>query len=513
MAATVGSRAAMEDHGTATWTISFDKIAAQESPLFIGADSSKPWQSFEALSQFRPSFVRSGTRNLGPFLRLCERLNAKPVVEISAGNGDCVQQALNMLEYANGDARTQWGAVRARQGHPAPYHVELVELTGNTNAEQYRTLYDALREALDARHAGLTLIAGRPVPGSFAPMVEQRYSGSPRWFIQHADLFDSYSRSGPQVYVADYSTGGSGGDLAEAAFLLGMERNSDVVTMTSQPSDDDGQLSHSAQVRRMFGQSRCDFILRSHLVGDRPVETRFPAGGFGFENAGSDVDVKDVRVTSGSKTLFRSADGNRFSAPAEADSSRESWPADASWSNYTIHLKIRERSGENGFGIVAGRAGGDNKITFRLGAEGDTEAGFDRLDEGDESHQRVPNSLELGRWYDVRVDYSPNRIAGYVDGDLVIEASPPEEHKLYVLAGRAGKDLILKVVNLGEDRKLHVVLTGYPWRGAKMADKQVLGATTTPDLETVGRDFTASFPAQSMTILRLSPVPNRPNER
>lgn len=149
-----------------------------------------------------------------------------------------VQEALDALEYALGPADSRWGAQRAANGHPAPFPLRYVEIGNETSGTVYATNFALFYTALKARYPQLTIIAAANVPGTdmvdrhfFGKSIEDMYS---RW-----SLFDSLPRTGPTYYVGEYAlTYGVGeGDLsaalAEAAFMMGLERNSDVVRMSS----------------------------------------------------------------------------------------------------------------------------------------------------------------------------------------------------------------------------------------------------------------------------------------
>lgn len=204
-------------------------------------------------------------------LQLAEDLGAEPlfVVNVGLGHGwlqpydqldEYIQEALDAIEYANGDAKTtKWGAERARNGHPEPFGLRLLEV-GNENAnfhfndnsdqsEHYFERYIQFYKAIKARYPDVQIIGNVESWGTDKPswrsnhpvdILDEHYYRSPSWFEQNFHKYDSYSRQGPQIYVGEYAvTQGYGVNghltaaLGEAIYMQGLERNADIVVMGS----------------------------------------------------------------------------------------------------------------------------------------------------------------------------------------------------------------------------------------------------------------------------------------
>jgi alpha-L-arabinofuranosidase len=193
------------------------------------------------------------------YLQLAEDLGVTPVMAVWAGltlDGTVVaqadlapyvQDALDQIEYAIGPVSSTWGARRAADGHPAPFGIPYVEIgnedflnggTASYDAYRYPMFYDAIK----ARYPQVKLIATSTVTTRPTEITDQHYYNSAQFFEQAATMFDSYDRSGPLVFVGEYSatanagglpTGLLGNSIGEAAFMTGLERNSDVVLMSS----------------------------------------------------------------------------------------------------------------------------------------------------------------------------------------------------------------------------------------------------------------------------------------
>lgn len=248
----------------------------------------------EARKPLRNLWGYHQTRGLGYFeyFRFCEDIGAEPVPVLAAGvpcqnsgNGThyadhcpagCnaelmrhgqqggipmedmpayIQDILDLIEYANGDARkTTWGRKRAEAGHPKPFNLKYIGI-GNEDMitevfeERFAMIYKAVRE----KHPEITVIG---TVGPFyegtdytegwrlatelgVPMVDEHYYVEPGWMIHNQDYYDRYDRTKSKVYLGEYAAHLPGRPnnvetaLAEALYLTAVERNADVVTMTS----------------------------------------------------------------------------------------------------------------------------------------------------------------------------------------------------------------------------------------------------------------------------------------
>lgn len=227
------------------------------------------------------------TRGLGyhEYFLFCEDIGAEPLPVVAAGvpcqnSGDAshhshtftasygqqcgipmeemdayVQDVLDLIEYANGDARTtRWGRLRAEAGHPEPFNLKYIGI-GNEDmitpvfTERFNKIYDAV----GAAHPEVKVIG---TVGPFyegtdyelgwqlatekgVPMVDEHYYVQPGWMIHNQDYYDSYDRSKPHVYLGEWAAHLDGRPsnvetaLAEALYLTAVERNADVVEMAS----------------------------------------------------------------------------------------------------------------------------------------------------------------------------------------------------------------------------------------------------------------------------------------
>ena len=188
------------------------------------------------------------------FLSWCEDLKIEPLLAVFDGlciasknpiTGDSlkpfVEDALNELEFVNGDVTTKWGALRAKYGHPKPYNVKYVEIGNedfydkkNTGDERFTPFYDAIK----AKYPDLQVISSSHVKSRTPDMEDIHNYFSFKKALTLAHKYDKYKRTDAKVFEGEWAckegspTTNFLGALGDAAFLTGLERNADIVKMS-----------------------------------------------------------------------------------------------------------------------------------------------------------------------------------------------------------------------------------------------------------------------------------------
>ena len=198
----------------------------------------------------------NATHGLGyhEYLQMAEDLGAEPLFCINVGMshkeiipmdqmGQWVQDALDALEYANGPTNSFWGGLRAKNGHPAPFNLKFMEIGNENGTQAYNERWALFNKAIKAKYPYVQLVANqwqKNVPKEPKPdLVDEHYYSTPEFFMQQAHRYDNYDRNGPKIFVGEYAVtrntgkGNLRGAIGEAAFMTGMERNSDVVAMAA----------------------------------------------------------------------------------------------------------------------------------------------------------------------------------------------------------------------------------------------------------------------------------------
>ncbi len=217
-----------------------------------------------------PDYFQSYGLGFYEYFLLSEDLGAEPLPVLSCGLScqyesnevvpltklaPYVQDALDLIEFANGPVNSKWGKVRADMGHAKPFNLKMIAI-GN---EQWGTVYperlEVFVKAIRKRYPHIQIVgtSGPSAAGDKfdylwpemkrigVDLVDEHYYMSPDWFFANAGRYDSYDRKGPKVFAGeyashDYSTGKANNflsALSEAAFMTGLERNADVVRLAT----------------------------------------------------------------------------------------------------------------------------------------------------------------------------------------------------------------------------------------------------------------------------------------
>jgi len=220
-----------------------------------------------------PDYFQSFGLGFFEFFQLCEDIGAQPLPILNCGmacqfnSGELVplaelqpyiQDALDLIEFANGPAASPWGAKRAALGHPAPFNMKMMGVGNEQWGPQYIERYAAFAKVLKAQHPEIILVTDAgpsPADDRFnflwpklrelrADIVDEHCYDHPLWFFTNTARYDHYDRNGPKVFMGEYAAqsvdvvspknrNNLECALAEAAYLTGLERNADVVRMAS----------------------------------------------------------------------------------------------------------------------------------------------------------------------------------------------------------------------------------------------------------------------------------------
>jgi len=515
------------------------------------------------------------THGLGfhEYLQLAEDLGAEPVFCINCGMshkevvpldqmGQWVQDALDAIEYANGPVDSVWGGLRARNGHPEPFNLKYIEIGNENGGPAYNERWALFYRAIKARYPQISLIAndwGGYPKDPMPDIIDEHYYNNPEFFMLQAHRYDSYDRKGPKIFVGEYAvtTGTGGGNLrgaiGEAAFMTGMERNSDVVVMASYAplfvnvnhkrwpinliNFDSSRVFGlpSYYVQQLFSTNRGTVVLPTQ-VQSPDVSTRPKGGAIGVGTWSTQAEFKDIKVTRGDQVLFqcdfsggtkgwRLLGDGRWSVQdgvlrqmSLAENVR-AVAGDKSWTEYTYTLKARKLGGAEGFLILFNVQDEQEKSWWNIGGWGND---HHAVEMGGVISNTVKGSIETGRWYDIRVEVAGDQVRCYLDGRLIHDLKAIQTVKaLYASStlDEPSKQVILKVVNAAQQPlPTQVRLSGMP-----TATRQATVFTLTSDdpgaensLDHPTRvapvekavqlslpEFQYTFPANSLTVFRV----------
>ncbi|MCQ9181409.1 carbohydrate binding domain-containing protein [Streptomyces sp. IBSBF 2953] len=389
-------------------------------------------------------------------------------------------------------------------------------------------------------------------------MVDEHYYNSPQWFLQNNDRYDSYDRGGPKVFLGEYASQGNAfkNGLAEAAYMTGLERNADVVKLASYAPlfANEGYVqwrpdlvwfnnhaswnSANYEVQKLFMTNVGDRVVPSTATGTPSLQGPI-AGAVGLSTWATGAAYDDVQVTgadgatllsddfSGDASKWTHTGGGSWSLQdgqyVQSDTAAENTmvsAGDAAWHDYDLRVKATKKSGKEGFLVAFGVKDTGNYYWWNLGGWNNTQSAVEQaVDGGKSTLISKPGSVETGRAYDVHVEVRGRQVTLYLDGQewgSFTDDKPAEPFRQVVTEDTRTGDLIVKVVNAQSADARTAIDLG----GAKVASRaRVTTLAAAPDavnsetattvapvtstLTAVAGKFTYTFPANSITFLRI----------
>jgi len=522
------------------------------------------------------------------FLLTCEDLHAQPVLGIYDGTSrgenvkpgidlaPYVQDALDEIEYVTGDKSATWGARRAADGHPDPFPLHYLQIGNNEQIYNERT-YDArftqFHDAIKGKYPSLKLIGWMDLATTRRPDVSHTSFYSPAREILHTSShYDNLFRGGPRCATEVNAKGGDPGKslfaaLADMSWMLGVQRNADLVTMATvaptfvncdagtqeYPPDlipFNNLLSYgspSYYAMQMFNLNKGDTVIPIDFT---PPEIDAPAvpslhGAIGLETWSTQVEFRDIKVTdlhgkvlyqtdsSTPLTDWRIGDGTWQMEHGVLSQTSDlidctAVAGDANWTDYTLTLKARKLGGIEGFLILVRAADSGNCVWWDLGGWNDSTTGLGETIEGDKVFPRdvLPNRIDPGRWYDIRVQVKGQEIVCWLDNaPIFVGKQRPHAAASGPMSAAASRDshsgeVILKLVNptpcpaavninlagtsaIADEGTLEV-MQGLPGDvNTFNAPRKI--APTTINIHFPGNKFSHEFPPYSISVLRMMP--------
>ncbi|MFJ8053871.1 alpha-L-arabinofuranosidase C-terminal domain-containing protein [Streptomyces luteogriseus] len=415
-----------------------------------------------------------------------------------------IQDALDLIEFANGPATSTWGKVRARMGHPKPFHLTHIEVGNEENLpKEFFARFQQFRAAIEAKYPDITVISnsGPDDAGSTfdtawqlnreaeVDMVDEHYYNSPTWFLQNNDRYDSYDRNGPKVFLGEYASQGNAwkNGLSEAAFMTGLERNADVVKLASYApllaNEDYVQWrpdliwfnnraswnSANYEVQKLFMNNVGDRVVPSKATGTPNVSGPI-TGAVGLSTWATSAAYDDVKVTSadgstllsddfsGDASKWKHAGTGSWSiqdgAYVQTDTAAENTlvtAGDPAWKDYDLHVKATKKSGKEGFLVAFGVKDTGNYYWWNLGGWNNTQSAIEQaVDGGKGTLMTKAGSIETGRAYDIDIKVRGRQVTLLLDGKewgTFTDDKPAEPFRQVVTKDARTGDLIVKVVN------------------------------------------------------------------
>lgn len=546
----------------------------------------------------------------------CQMRGRGPVEMYTPEFQSYIDDMLHLVEFCRGDESTVWGRVRIEMGHEEPFELKYIcignENEGEVYFERYSAFLDSFNEAKaenPALYEGLELIysagtadgtrgtqylpsyeyaknelieMGSENVSDFAGATDQHYYNDPIWFFKNADYYDevNYKRDfegmtdsiyggGINVFLGEYAARSNRLEaaLAEAAYMTGLERNGDIVTMAAYAplfgnltathwSPDliwfnnhqvTGSISYYAQ--KLFSVNQGTKVLEHKLSGAK-IEEGSITGKVGVGTWYTSAEFDNLIVTDNEtgevlgedkfsiKNLCWNwqtpTDGEwkieggklkqKTTEMAYGNTGSVAYFGDSEWSNYTFTVEATKTGGEEGFLIPFGVKDTDNNYFWNIGGWGNTRSVVQLIENGIKTEILGTQSnftVETGKTYEIKIKVSGRLVEGYIDGVLQFSYDFTNEgyaEAYTVVSTDETGDIIIKLVNTtGETKTVAIDLNNteikdkavvQQLKGDSLDNDNILGAEEDCKIEEfelsgISSQFNLSIPMYSVTVIRI----------
>lgn len=513
------------------------------------------------------------------YFQFCEDIGAKAIPVLPGGYdphhkrivpldelGPWVQDALDVIEFARGDASTPWGGIRSSLGHPEPFGLEYIAIGNEEVGEPFFERYPYFHKAIKERYPDMQVInssgpfaAGGEYERGWASarehgsdLVDEHYYQSPEWFLANMDRYDHFKADEPKVFLGEYASWGNTyyNALVEAAFMTRLERNAHAVGLAcyapmlcnvdyvNWKPDMIWFNNHQAfgtpnyYVQKLFMNHQGDRLLEitAENLPEAPAAVQEPVKGdivLAAEN--SAVTYRDITLTNnltGERKVIEEpvelsdTDGNA----GKEEELRSFQMGGCDWSDYTLRLTARKTGGRRGFQIYFGMQDGKNRLNWELGGWQNQDSTLSAVING--RGTCLTQSLftvEEDTDYELELHIAGRQITSSVNGIIINRAEDrlPEIQPLYYTASLEDQsgDIIVKAVNV-QDTPLSVQvelkdlaagpcsaqvheMSGAALDAENSFAEPLKVSPSSRELTIEGSGFGYEFPGHSVTVFRI----------
>ena len=491
-------------------------------------DSLYRWKNTIGVLEERPArrnnWGYNQTLGLGyyEYFCFCEEIGAKPLPVLPAGYDphhqrkvpfdqldEWIQEALDLISFANDDASAQWGRIRCELGHPEPFGLEYIGIGNEEVGEGFFERYPYFHKAIKEKYPDIQIIAssgpfaagGEYEKGwncarrNHADLVDEHYYMAPEWFLANHHRYDSFDEKDPRVFLGEYASWGNTwyNALIEASYMTGMERNSEKVGLACyapllcnvnyinwKPDMiwfDNHQAYGTANyyVQKLFMNHQGDDRIELEMTGidDSVTIQDDPKGGFGLRTEPDTVvrysqimieDIQNGTIWKDSEVYFVGDNVEQYiSADPDARVVTEDILLHTVESDhYIITVKGEMLYGRRGFMLQYGNRDEKNRYQWEIGGWQNMDSALTQDIAGRNSCLTQSSfTVAADREYELKLEIEGRHLKAYIDGELIHEIyhAPVKIEPLYTAASvdcQTG-DITVKLVNV-QKRPIDTVL-------------------------------------------------------
>lgn len=513
------------------------------------------------------------------YFQFCEDIGAKAIPVLPGGYdphhkrivpldelGPWIQDALDLIEFATGDATTEWGGIRSSLGHPEPFGLEYIAIGNEEVGEPFFERYPYFHKAIKERYPHIQVInssgpfaAGGEYERGWASarehgsdLVDEHYYQSPEWFLANMDRYDSFKADEPKVFLGEYASWGNTyyNALVEAAFMTRLERNAHAVGLACYApmlcnvdyvnwkpdmiwfNNHEVFGTPNYYVQKLFMNHQGDRVLRiaAENLPEKPEPVQEPVkGSIVLAAEKSAVTYSNITLTNNltgeQKVIEAPVELNDTEGTVSKEEKQRSFLlGETDWSDYTLSLTARKTGGVRAFLIFFGMQDTKNRLNWELGGWQNQDSTLSAVTDGrgsclTQSLFTVENDTD----YELELHVSGRVITASINGAVINSAEDrvPDIQPLYYTASveEATGDVIVKAVNV-QDTPLPVTVELQELAAASyQAEVHELSGVeldaensfaeplkVSPSSRTIafeGSSFDYEFPAHSVTVFRV----------
>ncbi len=490
-------------------------------------DNAYRWkETVGAVEERTPNFNAWGyhqTYGLGFFeyFQFCEDIGAIPLPVVPVGIS-CqfrnrqiapiedmqlwVDDALDLVEFANGSVDTEWGKLRAEMGHPESFNMEYICLGNEEDfIPEFEVRMKMITDSLRKYYPEIKVIGTSGVAASGyhydelwdysekekLDAVDEHYYVSPIWMLNNLNRYDDFDRNGPKVFIGEYASRDDRlqNAIAEAAYLTGVEKNADVIQFTCYApllTNVNHQQWHpdmirfdnnnvvktpSYYVQQLYSQYTGDEYIPSEITYSKTYQpnakTYFGKVGVGTWHTQAKYD--DIKVVSGDKVLMdQTFDENTsewtsskgtfvleegsYAQTSDEEPAMSIFNLPINETRYTLTLKAMKTGGREGFLIPFAYQGSDKFYWLNIGGWNNSRHAVEVANGGAKAELiSKGGSIESNKWYTIKVEVG-EKVKCYLDDELLFEIpeqAPPIAAS--VVKDLDENELIVKLVNSSDE--------------------------------------------------------------
>lgn len=495
------------------------------------------------------------------YFQFCEDIGAKPLPVLPAGYNPHMEQAvpldemqewiddaLDLIEFANGTADTKWGKIRCDMGHAEPFNLEYLAVGNEEVGQGFWDRYDLFHKAIKEKYPQIKIInSAGPFPqgGEFergwnnakkngSDLVDEHYYTSPEWMLANCHRYDNMPSDGPKVFLGEYASWGNTyyNALIEAAYMTGLENNAHAIGLVCyapllcnvdyinwQPDMiwfDNHRVYGSANyyVQKMFMNCTGNNLLDvKHNGFDKPITLGSDkiSGNIEIEADRCSAEFYDIKITDIATGNVKTYENLSFSNGGKA-------VIDSIDSNhYKVEFTAKRTAGDKGFRLFFGKSDNKNLIQWFIGGwqNQDTEVNAQVNGRGSCLDHNI-FSVMTGQEYKLCLEVNGRNITTYINGktaNTAIDKQPVME-ELYYTASSDDNNIYIKAVNVRDTEITSEIcvegvnginanvteLSGNSLDDINDFDNPKKVSPKTSALTAVSNTFEYTFPPQSVTI-------------